>query len=330
MKLSVYNLSGSVVDEVELDEAIFGVKPNVALMHQIVVGQEANRRVGTASTKTRAVIRGTTKKMYKQKGTGRARHGSRKVPSWIGGGVAHGPHPRSYDQHLPKKMRRAAIRSALSVKARDGQIVLLDALELAAPKTKEMIALLGRLPVSGKVLLTLDQASQNVHLSARNLQRVSTLPANALSTREVLRHDYLVATVPAIRALEQWLSPKRGTPEASVPDAPEVRPARRTRAASAAPAAAAEAEAEMPTAEAEAPTAEAQAPAPQVETPAAQQETATPEAETATPEVETPTPRRTRARAVEAAEAEPVLESSDAADESAPRRRSSRKSESDE
>jgi large subunit ribosomal protein L4 len=236
MKLSVYNAAGSVVDEVELDEAVFGAAPNVALMHQIVVGQEANRRVGTASTKTRAVIRGTTKKMYKQKGTGRARHGSRKVPSWIGGGVAHGPHPRSYDQHLPKKMRRAAMISALSVKARDGQIVLLDALEMAGPKTKEMVALLARLPVSGKVLLTLDQASQSVQLSARNLQRVSTLPANALSTREVLRHDYLLATVPAIRAVEQWLAPKSGgaapAEEAPAEEAPaEEAPAHRRRSA---------------------------------------------------------------------------------------------------
>jgi large subunit ribosomal protein L4 len=211
MKLSVYNAAGSVVDEVELDEAVFGVAPNMALMHQIVVGQEANRRVGTAATKTRAVIRGTTKKMYKQKGTGRARHGSRKVPSWIGGGVAHGPHPRSYEQTLPKKMRRAAVRSALSVKARDGQIILLDALDLSGPKTRDMVALLGRLPVSGRVLVTLDRANQNVYLSARNLQLVSTLPANALSTREVLRHDYLLATVPAIRAVEQWLAPASTT-----------------------------------------------------------------------------------------------------------------------
>jgi large subunit ribosomal protein L4 len=238
MKLSVYNVSGSVVDEVDVDEAIFGVAPNIALMHQIVVGQEANRRVGTAATKTRAVIRGTTKKMYKQKGTGRARHGSRKVPSWIGGGVAHGPHPRSYDQHLPKKMRRAAIRSALSVKARDGQIILLDALDMTAPKTKEMVALLGRLPVSGKVLLTLAQANQSVQLSARNLQRVSTLPANALSTREVLRHDYLLATVPAIRAVEQWLSPSNGAAEADGEDG-EAKPTRRSRIAARTSAAAA-------------------------------------------------------------------------------------------
>jgi large subunit ribosomal protein L4 len=316
MKLSVYNAAGSVVDEVELDEAVFGVAPNVALMHQIVVGQEANRRVGTAATKTRAVVRGTTKKMYKQKGTGRARHGSRKVPSWTGGGVAHGPHPRSYEQTLPKKMRRAAVRSALSVKARDGQIVLLDALDLAAPKTKEMVALLGRLPVSGRVLLTLDQANQNVHLSARNLQRVSTLPANALSTREVLRHDYLLATVPAIRAVERWLSPVYGATEAEVEvevEVAEPKPARRTRA----PAATVEAAAEAP--------ADAEAPA---------EAAAIGESEAA---AEKPAARRPRARAAAAEEAAPAAEPSAAADEPgedtdepAPRRRSARKSESPE
>jgi len=320
MKLSVYNAAGSVVDEVELDEAVFGVAPNVALMHQIVVGQEANRRVGTAATKTRAAVRGTTKKMYKQKGTGRARHGSRKVPSWTGGGVAHGPHPRSYEQHLPKKMRRAAICSALSAKARDGQIVLVDGLDLAAPKTKEMVALLGRLPVAGRVLLTLDQANQNVRLSARNLPRVSTLPANALSTREVLRHDYLLATVPAIRAVERWLSPGNGAAEAEVS---EAKPARRTRAAaSRAPAATDQAET---AAEAPAETA------------------ATGRAEAASA-AETPAPRRTRARAAAAAEAPPAVEPSgtaaepsggadapsEGADEPAPKRRTARKSESAE
>jgi large subunit ribosomal protein L4 len=208
MKISVYNVAGSVVSEVELDEAVFGVPANIPLMHQAVVQQEANARVGTASTKTRAQISGTTKKMYKQKGTGRARHGSRKVSSWTGGGVAHGPHPRSYEQHMPKKMRRQAMRSALSIKVRDGQLILVDELTLEAPKTKEFVGILSKLPVSGKVLLTLGEANQNVYLSARNLQKVSTLPATALSTREVLRHDYVVATVPAIRAVEQWLAVK--------------------------------------------------------------------------------------------------------------------------
>src|SRR5437867_4405656 len=126
MKLSVYNLAGEVVEELELSDAVFAAPIHVPLMHQVVVGQQANARVGTASTKTRAQVAGTTRKMYRQKGTGRARHGSRKVPLWKGGGVAHGPHPRSYAQHTPKKMRRAAIRSALSVKARDNQIVLLQ------------------------------------------------------------------------------------------------------------------------------------------------------------------------------------------------------------
>ncbi|TAK20051.1 MAG: 50S ribosomal protein L4 [Chloroflexota bacterium] len=205
MKLPVYNQSGSVVGDVEVDDAVFSVAPNVGLMHQAVVQQLANARVGTASTKTRAEVTGTTKKLYKQKGTGRARHGSRKISSWIGGGVAHGPHPRSYEQSMPKKMRRAAIRSALSVKARDGQIILLDGLTIAAPRTKDMLAILASLPIQGNVLLTLDSVNEAVVLSARNLPNVHTIPATALSTRDILKHDILLATVPAIRSVEQWL-----------------------------------------------------------------------------------------------------------------------------
>src|SRR5579884_2171224 len=256
MKLSLYNVQGDVVGDVELNDAVFGVATNVPLMHQAVVQQLANRRVGTASTKTRAQITGTTKKMYKQKGTGRARHGSRKVNLWTGGGVAHGPHPRSYEQHMPKKMRRAAIKSALSVKARDNQIVVLDALTLEAPRTKEMLALLGRLPVSGKVLLAMDAFQEAVVLSARNIPRLRTCPATALNTYDLLNHDYVVTTVPAIRQVEVWLTTVRRhsrmeQPEGAAPtveDEAPAKPARRTRAKAAEEAPAAEAGSE-PTAE---------------------------------------------------------------------------------
>jgi len=306
MKLSVYNAAGKVVDEVEIADSVFGVAANVPLMHQAVVQQEANKRVGTSSTKTRSEVRGTTKKMYKQKGTGRARHGSRKVPSWTGGGVAHGPHPRSYEQHMPKKMRRQAIRSALSVKARDGQIVLLQELTFDAPRTKDMLALLAALPVDGKVLVTLDAANQNVQLAARNLQRVSTLPALGLSTREVLRHDFLLATVPAIREVEAWLAPENGDGAETAPAAAPR--ARRSSARAAAPAAdKVEADANPATARASS-AAEAAA-------------------------EETPTPKRpSRARAAAAAPVE-VTEPTGSAEESeekpAPRRRT-RKPEASE
>jgi large subunit ribosomal protein L4 len=210
MKLSLYNVQGEIVGDVEVNDAVFGAEPNVPLMHQAVVQQLANRRVGTAATKTRAVVAGTTKKMYKQKGTGRARHGSRKVPLWTGGGVAHGPHPRSYEQHMPKKMRRAAIKSALSAKVRENQLVVLDSLAgFDQPRTKAMVELLGKLPVSGKVLLAMDAFQEAVVRSARNVPQLRTCAATALNTYDLLNNDYVVTTVPAIRQVETWLSTVR-------------------------------------------------------------------------------------------------------------------------
>jgi large subunit ribosomal protein L4 len=249
MKVSVYNVKGDVVGDVELSDAVFGVPANVPLMHQAVVQHLANRRVGTASTKTRAVIAGTTKKMYKQKGTGRARHGSRKVPLWTGGGVAHGPHPRSYQQYMPKKMRRASVKSALSVKARDNQIVVLDELTIAEPRTKEMLGILAALPINGKVLLSVDALAENVLLSTRNIPRLRCCPATALNTYDLLNHDYLVTTVPALRQVEQWLTTNG---KAKTDDgAADEKPARRPRA-----------RAETPAADAEAPAAVEEAPKP--------------------------------------------------------------------
>jgi large subunit ribosomal protein L4 len=238
MKVSVYNVKGDVVGDVELNDAVFGVPANVPLMHQAVVQHLANRRVGTASTKTRANVTGTTKKMYKQKGTGRARHGQRKVPLWTGGGVAHGPHPRSYEQHMPKKMRRAAVKSALSVKARDNQIVVLDELAIAAPRTKEMLGILAALPVNGKVLLSLDAISESLLLSTRNIPRLRACPATALNTYDLLNHDFLVTTEAALRQVETWLGTNGKV--APVEDEAEAKPARRTRARAEAPAAEAE------------------------------------------------------------------------------------------
>ncbi|HEY3080396.1 MAG TPA: 50S ribosomal protein L4 [Chloroflexota bacterium] len=275
MKLSVYNLDGAVVEELELSDAVFAAPIHISLMHQVVVAHQANARVGTASTKTRAHVAGTTKKIYKQKGTGRARHGSRKVPLWKGGGVAHGPHPRSYEQHTPKKMRRQAIRSALSAKVRDNQIILLQQLALERPRTKDMVGLLDRLPVRGKVLVTLDALDRNVVLSARNIPGVHTLPARSLNTLDLLKYDYLVATVPAIRAVEQWLAP--AGPAAEEEEAPAAPATRRRGRAAAETATAERATAETELAETElAETATA-------ETTTAETELAEPEAEAAAP-----------------------------------------------
>lgn len=220
MKVSIYNVKGDVVGDVELSDAVFGVPANVPLMHQAVVQHLANRRVGTASTKTRAEIAGTTKKMYKQKGTGRARHATRKVNLWTGGGVAHGPRPRSYKQFMPKKMRRAAVKSALSVKARDNQIVVIDELSLSAPRTKDMLGILAALPINGKVLLSVDTLAENVLLSTRNIPRLRCTPATALNTYDLLNHDFLVTTVPALRQVEAWLTTngkKAATEEPAAP-----------------------------------------------------------------------------------------------------------------
>lgn len=152
MRVPVRNMAGETVDEVDLRDDVFGIEPNTAVMHQAVVRQQANARVGTHSTKTRSDVAGGGAKPWRQKGTGRARQGSIRSPQWTGGGVAHGPLPRSYAQRMNRKMRRLALRSALSVKAGANQLVVMDALRMEQPRTKEMTALLDRLSVGESVL----------------------------------------------------------------------------------------------------------------------------------------------------------------------------------
>src|SRR5512136_782950 len=162
MIVPLKNMAGEAVGEVDLPAAIFEVEPNVALMHQALTRQLANARQGTAKTKTRGEVNGSTKKMWKQKGTGRARQGSRKAPHWRKGGTVFGPHPRSYYQAMPKKMRRAALRSALSVKAGKQQIVVVDKLEMAAPKTRDFVAFLDAVRVPSNALVLLPERNENV------------------------------------------------------------------------------------------------------------------------------------------------------------------------
>ncbi|HFE65737.1 MAG TPA: 50S ribosomal protein L4, partial [Chloroflexi bacterium] len=169
MKIPVYNMAGQEVDSVELPSSIFEAKINRDLMHQALVRQMANARLGTHKTKSRGEVRLTGAKAYRQKGTGNARHGSRRAPIFVGGGVAHGPRPRKYTKKMPRKMRRAALRSALSAKARDEEILLLDDISLDAPKTKAMAALLEQLQVEDSALLLLAEENENVERSARNL-----------------------------------------------------------------------------------------------------------------------------------------------------------------
>lgn len=204
MQLPVYNLAGEVVDRIELSDDIFGLPAREALLHQAVVRQLANRRQGTASSKTRGQVRGTRAKMWRQKGTGRARHGSRTAPIFRGGGVAFGPHPRDYSQRMPKRMRREALKSALSAKVGADQLLLLQELDFEEPKTKQMAAVLGVFSVRS-ALVVLPDSNENVQRSARNIPAVKTLPARNLNVLDVLHHRHLIMPVAAVRIVEQAL-----------------------------------------------------------------------------------------------------------------------------
>ncbi|MCS7283441.1 MAG: 50S ribosomal protein L4 [Anaerolineae bacterium] len=205
MKVPVWNVHGQQVGEVELRPDIFEAPINVPLMHQALVRQLANARLGTHKTKTRGEVNRTTRKWYRQKGTGRARHGSRNAPIFVGGGIAHGPKPRSYEQRMPKKMRRAALRSALSVKASNQQIVVVDRLELPEPKTREMRGVLERLNVGENALILLAQRNEVVEKSARNLPGVKTLRAGYLNIRDLLKYEKVLMPLDAMQVIESIL-----------------------------------------------------------------------------------------------------------------------------
>jgi len=199
----IYSLEGEVVDQIELSQAIFGLPFNEAVVHQAMARQLANRRQGTASTKTRGEVRGSTRKLYSQKHTGRARRGDKKSPLLRGGGVAFGPKPRIYHQSLPKKMRRLALKCLLSVKVREGNIKLVQELNLEKPKTKEMINVLSSLGVDSSALILTAQPIPGVVKSAANLPEVKVLPAALVNVLDLLSYKMLIATVPAIRDIEQ-------------------------------------------------------------------------------------------------------------------------------
>jgi len=207
MLVPVYSVSGEVVGEAELPESVFGVEPSMALMHQALVRQLANARRGTHATKNRSEVSGGGRKPWRQKGLGRARHGSIRSPIWRGGGVAFGPSPRSYVQKMPKKMRRAAVRSALSVKAREGSVVLVDGLSLQAPRTKEMARVLDNLQVREKsCLMGLVTRDENVYRAARNLPGVKAIQVQYLNVRDLLQYEKLVLPVEALEIIEGWLA----------------------------------------------------------------------------------------------------------------------------
>lgn len=205
MKIPVYNMAGQEVSSVNLPATIFEAKINRDLMHQAVVRQMANARQGTHKAKGRSEVNYSTAKIYRQKGTGRARHGSKRAPIFVGGGVAHGPLPRDYSKKMPRKMRRASLRSALSVKAANGDIVVLDDIHMDVPKTKEMLSVMERLVESNSTLLLLPEQNVNVEKSARNLQEVKALRATYLNVRDLLGYDKLVMPLSTLDVLNGFL-----------------------------------------------------------------------------------------------------------------------------
>jgi len=197
-------LAGEVVEQIDLSDAVFGLPMNEPLLHQAVVRQLANQRQGTSATKTRGMVTGSGKKLFRQKGTGRARHGSITAPIYRGGGIAFGPQPRDYRQRMPKRMRRLALRTALSAKVAGEALVLLDALEFEQPKTKQMVAVLDKFAVRS-ALVVLPQPNEMVQKSARNIPDVKTLPAHSLNVLDVLGHRHIIMPVAALRLIEQAL-----------------------------------------------------------------------------------------------------------------------------
>jgi len=205
MLVPMYNTEGKEIGEVELRSDIFGVPVNVPLMHQALTRQLANARLGTHKAKSRGEVNRTKAKWYRQKGTGRARHGSRNANLFVGGGVAHGPNPHKYTKKMPRKMRRAALRSALSVKAADGQIVVVDALEIEAPKTKRMVEILENLGLDQQVLILLPERHEPTEKSARNLPQVKILRTGYLNVHDLLKYDQVLMPAGALSVIESIL-----------------------------------------------------------------------------------------------------------------------------
>lgn len=203
-EIAVYNMKGEKVGSLALSDVVFGAPVNESVLHEVIVAQLANRRQGTVNTKTRAFVSGGGRKPWRQKGTGRARHGSIRSPLWVGGGTVFGPHPKDYDYRLPRKVRQQAIRSALSAKVGADKLVVLDALTFDAPKTKNMAEVLKNLHLDDeKALIVLANSDENVILSARNLPGVKTLHTSGLNVYDVMNHDAVILTKDAVARVEE-------------------------------------------------------------------------------------------------------------------------------
>jgi len=205
MQTPVYNIQGQQVSEVDLRDEIFAAPINEGLMHQALVRQLANARLGTHKTKTRGEVAGGGRKPWRQKGTGRARQGSIRAPHWRGGGTVFGPQPRSYEKKMPRKMRRQALRSALSVKVAGAQVKVIDALDMSEPRTKEVLDILQNLGVDSSALILLPQRDEIILRSVRNLPEVRTLVAQYLNVRDLLKYDYILVPLASLEVIEGFL-----------------------------------------------------------------------------------------------------------------------------
>ncbi len=202
-KIDVYSMDGSKVKELTLSEEIFGIEPNENVVHSVVVNYLANQRQGTQNTKTRAEVRGGGKKPWRQKGTGRARQGSIRAPQWIKGGIALGPKPRTYTYRVNKKERDLAVRSVLSSKVAEKELVVVDKLQLKEIKTAEVAKILSNLKIEGKTVIVLASGDQNVQKSARNIEGVKTLSVNTINVYDMLNATKVVLTEDAVKKLEE-------------------------------------------------------------------------------------------------------------------------------
>lgn len=233
MKLPVVDATGKELRKLDVDDSVFGIEPNAAVLHQAYVAQRNNKRAGTANTKTRGEVRGSTAKIRRQKYTGRARAGSNRSPIRVGGGVAFGPHQRSYAQSLNKKMNRLAIRSALSGKVADGQLKIIDQISMDAPRTKDIVSTLRGVGFERSALIVMAQSDRNVLASTRNLQKTKVLPAAYLNVMDVLNHQGMLITEEAVKIAEGLWAVE--APPKKEKAAPKRRSATRRKADEAAP-----------------------------------------------------------------------------------------------
>jgi large subunit ribosomal protein L4 len=209
MIVDVVDKRGETVGQAELDDSVWGIEPNIQVMHQALLRQLANARLGTRDTKTRGEVRGGGRKPWRQKGTGRARQGSIRAPQWIGGGVVWGPHQRSFKQDMPRQMRRLAVRSALSAKVRDDRLTVVDGLDEIEPRTKAMKEVLAALPDGRSILIVTDGVVTPIRKSAGNLPNVWTIDARYLNVRDLLKYDRVLVTREAIPVIEGlWKLPE--------------------------------------------------------------------------------------------------------------------------